>query len=60
MGQIFGADLSEREVRYLIENEWARTSDDILWRRTKLGLRFDADGRARLNAWLSENAAKVA
>lgn len=60
MGQIFGADLSEREVRYLIENEWAKTSDDILWRRTKLGLRFDADGRARLNAWLSDNAAKVA
>ena len=40
LGAIFGGDLSEREVDYLMENEWARTADDVLWRRTKMGLRL--------------------
>jgi glycerol-3-phosphate dehydrogenase len=52
MGQIFGADLSEAEVRWLMEKEWARTADDILWRRSKLGLRFTADEVAALQRWL--------
>ncbi len=60
LGQDFGAGLSEREVRYLVANEWALTSDDILWRRTKLGLHFDADAKKRLDAWLSKNVAAVA
>ncbi len=60
LGQDFGAGLSEREVRYLVANEWAITADDILWRRTKLGLRFDAGAKKRLDAWLSKNAAAVA
>jgi glycerol-3-phosphate dehydrogenase len=34
----FGADLSSAEVRYLMKYEWARTADDVLWRRSKLGL----------------------
>ncbi|WP_439133210.1 glycerol-3-phosphate dehydrogenase [Pseudomaricurvus sp.] len=38
MGEHFGAGLYAAEVKYLIEYEWARTADDILWRRTKLGL----------------------
>ncbi|NHT77329.1 homodimeric glycerol 3-phosphate dehydrogenase (quinone) [Rhizobium sp. PP-F2F-G38] len=38
LGRHYGADLYEAEVRYLIEQEWARTAEDILWRRTKLGL----------------------
>lgn len=38
LGRHYGADLYEAEVRYLIEEEWARTAEDILWRRTKLGL----------------------
>jgi glycerol-3-phosphate dehydrogenase len=59
LGQDFGAGLSEREVRYLTANEWAVTSDDILWRRTKLGLRVDAESKKRLDAWLSKNAAAV-
>ena len=33
-----GAGLSEREVDYLVANEWTESADDILWRRTKLGL----------------------
>ena len=31
-------DLTEVEVRYLVENEWAQTADDVLWRRSKIGL----------------------
>ncbi|HEY7382100.1 MAG TPA: glycerol-3-phosphate dehydrogenase, partial [Beijerinckiaceae bacterium] len=44
--------LYEREVRHLIDNEWAMTAEDILWRRTKLGLRLTADERKRLEDWL--------
>ncbi len=38
LGEDFGAGLSEREVRYFVEQEWARTATDVLWRRTKTGL----------------------
>jgi glycerol-3-phosphate dehydrogenase len=34
--------------------EWARTADDILWRRTKLGLRVTAEERRRLAEWMAE------
>lgn len=40
LGENFGATLTEAEVNWLIDHEFARTVDDILWRRTKLGLRF--------------------
>ncbi len=40
LGQSFGADLTGAELRYLIEHEWARTPEDVLWRRSKLGLRL--------------------
>jgi len=52
MGRDFGATLSEREVRWLMENEWARTADDILWRRSKLGLRMTAEESAALDEWV--------
>lgn len=51
-GMHFGAGLCEREVRHLIDKEWAMTADDILWRRTKLGLRLTEDERNRLRDWL--------
>jgi glycerol-3-phosphate dehydrogenase len=38
LGKHFGAGLHEREVDYLVKREWALTADDIVWRRTKLGL----------------------
>ena len=38
LGKNFGADLYEAEIRYLVENEWAMTAEDVLWRRTKRGL----------------------
>src|SRR5260370_5743076 len=42
LGMAFGATLTEAEVRYLMGQEFARTADDVLWRRTKLGLVFSA------------------
>jgi len=39
-GRDFGHGFSEAELRWLVEHEWARTVEDVLWRRTKLGLRF--------------------
>ncbi len=48
MGECFGADLHAAEVDYLMDAEWARSADDILWRRTKLGLRIDPAGCERL------------
>ncbi len=42
LGRDFGAGLSEAEVRYLVQQEWARSAQDILWRRTRLGLSMPA------------------
>ncbi|MBS7538965.1 glycerol-3-phosphate dehydrogenase [Ancylobacter lacus] len=52
LGETFGADLTEAEVRYLIREEWARSGADILWRRSKLGLRFSTEQAARLDAYV--------
>jgi glycerol-3-phosphate dehydrogenase len=52
LGQLFGATLTEREVRYLMANEWARSADDVVWRRSKLGLRMSAAEIAALDAWM--------
>jgi glycerol-3-phosphate dehydrogenase len=52
-----GADLTEREVRYLIEKEWARTAGDVLWRRTKLGLRFTVEQATELDKWIADELA---
>ncbi|PLK26601.1 glycerol-3-phosphate dehydrogenase [Novosphingobium sp. TH158] len=49
----FGSGLTEREVRYLVEREWARTAEDVLWRRTKLGLRLTAAQQDRLRAFMA-------
>ena len=55
LGRDFGASLSEAEVRYLVTNEWAQTADDIVWRRSKLGLRLMPPQIQALNQWLAEN-----
>ncbi len=54
MGLCFGADLHQREVEYLVESEWARSGDDILWRRSKLGLHFTASQVTRLEDFVSQ------
>lgn len=54
LGEQFGHGLTAVEVDYLMTREWARTADDVLWRRTKLGLHFTPEQTARLAAYLSE------
>ena len=53
LGIKFGGDLYEREVAYLIEREWAESADDVLWRRSKLGLHLPADSHKRLAEWFA-------
>lgn len=47
--------LHEREISYLRREEWAQTAQDILWRRTKLGLHLPASAAATLSAWLESH-----
>ncbi|MFT6062424.1 MAG: glycerol-3-phosphate dehydrogenase [Paracoccaceae bacterium] len=54
LGRDFGATLTGAEVNWLIEHEWARCAADVLWRRTKLGLRIDAEGAAALDAFMQD------
>jgi glycerol-3-phosphate dehydrogenase len=53
LGESFGADLFAREVDYLTREEWAHTAEDVLWRRTKLGLRVSQADIDRLAAYLA-------
>ena len=48
LGEHYGAGLTEREVRYFAEREWARSAEDVLWRRTKCGLHMSEAQRARV------------
>jgi D-erythritol 1-phosphate dehydrogenase len=48
LGEDLGAGLSERELRYLVEREWAQTAEDVLWRRTKAGLLMTEAQRERV------------
>ncbi|HKD56931.1 MAG TPA: glycerol-3-phosphate dehydrogenase [Hyphomicrobiaceae bacterium] len=60
LGRQFGATLTEAEVRYLIDQEWAVTAEDVLWRRSKLGLRLSAEEAAQLSAFMGERARAAA
>jgi glycerol-3-phosphate dehydrogenase len=53
LGRHFGADLYEAEVRYLVTHEFAVTAEDILWRRTKLGLALSPAEQQALAAYLA-------
>jgi glycerol-3-phosphate dehydrogenase len=53
LGEAFGAGLTAREVDWLRREEWAQSADDILWRRTKLGLRLTPAERVRLGEYLA-------
>ena len=48
LGEDYGGGLTERELRYLLDHEWARSADDVLWRRTKCGLHMSAAQRTRV------------
>ena len=55
LGPVFGADLTGAEVRYLMTKEWARFPDDVLWRRSKLGLTIPAADRQALAEFMATN-----
>jgi glycerol-3-phosphate dehydrogenase len=48
MGDDYGAGFTERELDWLVAKEWARTADDVLWRRSKLGLHMGREGQEKL------------
>jgi len=54
LGQAFGHGLTAAEVDHLMAREWARTAEDVLWRRTKLGLHFTPEETAALAAYMTE------
>ena len=54
LGERFGADLTAVEVRYLMTKEWAQTADDLLWRRSKLGLRLSQTEQTTLERFMKQ------
>ena len=54
-GPRFAGDLTGAEVRYLVENEWAQTADDVLWRRSKLGLQATPEQRSALSRFMASS-----
>jgi glycerol-3-phosphate dehydrogenase len=56
LGPAFGPELTGAEVRYLMRCEWARFPDDILWRRSKLGLTMQPEDREALAAFMAAGA----
>lgn len=58
LGETFGADLTAAEVEYLRAEELARTAEDILWRRSKLGLHISPEGTERLKHYLDKTGAE--
>ncbi|MGF1446173.1 MAG: glycerol-3-phosphate dehydrogenase [Pikeienuella sp.] len=59
LGQPLGATLTAREVDWLMDREWARTAADVLWRRSKLGLRVSAEDTRALSAHMAARRASV-
>jgi len=58
LGVDFGHGLTEREVRYLMDREFARTAEDVVWRRSKLGLWLSPDEIATLDAWMADTRSR--
>ena len=54
LGQAFGPELTAAEVRYLMTKEWARFPEDVLWRRSKLGLTMPRAGCEALAAFMAD------
>jgi glycerol-3-phosphate dehydrogenase len=53
LGPRFAGDLTGAEVRYLVENEWAQSAEDVLWRRSKLGLKATPEQRNALGQFIA-------
>jgi glycerol-3-phosphate dehydrogenase len=60
LGMGFGDTLTEAEARYLVDEEWAETPEDILWRRSKLGLRLTQEDSRALEAWMDAYVGRTA
>ncbi|MCR9127036.1 MAG: glycerol-3-phosphate dehydrogenase [Rhodobacteraceae bacterium] len=60
LGHDFGATLTEREVDWLIDREYARTAHDVVWRRSKLGLRLSDAEIAALDDWMRDRTGALA
>jgi glycerol-3-phosphate dehydrogenase len=60
LGDEVAPGLFEAELRYLRDHEWARSADDVLWRRTKLGLHYDADERSAVADWCARHVPQQA
>ncbi|WP_339861874.1 glycerol-3-phosphate dehydrogenase [Paremcibacter congregatus] len=58
-GYLIGPGLYDYEVDFLVRHEWAQTAEDILWRRTKLGLRWSEEDVTRLEKWLKEKQSRT-
>jgi glycerol-3-phosphate dehydrogenase len=54
LGPWFGGDLTAAEVAFLCSEEWAMTAEDILWRRTRLGLQLSPSEAANLAGWMAD------
>ena len=52
LGRSFGGTVTARELDWAIKNEWVRTAEDFLWRRTKLGLRLSEAEIARIDGYI--------
>jgi glycerol-3-phosphate dehydrogenase len=59
LGESFGATLTVAEVKYLMASEWAVSAEDIVWRRSKLGLRMSKDEIAALDGWIAAHRIPV-
>ena len=59
LGRPFGGGLYQKEIDYLVEREWALTADDVLWRRTKVGLHMNEAQRAAVAAYLAKQIDSV-
>jgi len=54
LGEDFGASLTAREVTWLMDKEFAQTAEDVIWRRSKLGLRLSHAQIERLQTWMQQ------
>lgn len=59
LGQDFGATLTEVEVRWLMDHEFARHAEDVVWRRSKLGLRLSQNEIASIEKWMQSQLAQA-
>ena len=55
LGEDFGATLTSREVAWLMQHEFAQTVEDIIWRRTKLGLKLSDEQQQAIHAWINNH-----